>query len=41
MPCHAAVGINDNFTPSQAAIAHGAANNELTGWVNEIFGVFM
>ena len=39
MPCHTAVGIHNNFSSSKAAVAHGAANNELPGRVNVVLGL--
>ena len=38
MTCHAAVGINDDFTSGQTAVAHWAADNKASGWVDEEFG---
>ncbi|SAU32205.1 Uncharacterised protein [Klebsiella pneumoniae] len=35
---HAAVGINDDLTTGQTAVAHRAANNETAGRVDEEFG---
>ena len=38
MTSHAAVGINDDFTPGQAAVAHRAADHKAAGWVDKEFG---
>ena len=38
MTCHAAVGINDDFTTSQTAVTHRATDNKTTGRVDEEFG---
>ncbi|MNH10770.1 hypothetical protein D3C79_702590 [compost metagenome] len=38
MTGHATVGIHDDFTPGQAAVAHWATDNETAGRVDVVFG---
>ena len=39
MTRHTAVSVNNDLPPGQATIPHRSANNELSGWVDVVFGV--
>ena len=41
MAGHAAVGVDDDFAPGEAAVADGAADDELAGGVNVVLGTGM
>ena len=41
MAGHTTIGIDNDFTASQATVAHGATNYKLAGWVNMEFGIFI